>query len=59
MDQKYMSTLASNSIPIDMDKNTGTNVFTTSSKDKNLVKAGKKNKTQRKKKLTLKRRKVR
>jgi hypothetical protein len=51
-----MSTLASNSIPIDTDKNTGTKVFATPSKE---VKPTKKNKTQRKKKLTLKRRKVR
>lgn len=59
-----MSTIASNSIPIDteyIDKNTGTKVFSTPMKDvpKNLVKAGKKSKTQRKRKLTLKRRKVR
>lgn len=57
-----MSTLASNSLPIDteyIDKNTGTKVFTNEKPDKNLVKAGKKRKTQRKRKLTLKRRKVR
>ncbi len=51
-----MSTLASNSIPIDMDKNTSTKVFASVDKE---VKPRKKNKTQRKKKLTLKRRKVR
>ena len=64
MDQKYMSTFASNSLPVEseyMDTNTGRTVNVTPSKDvpKNLVKAGKKRKTQRKRKLTLKRRKVR
>jgi hypothetical protein len=64
MDQKYMSTIASNSLPIDteyMDKKTATKVFATPSNDmpKNLVKSRKKSKTQRKRKLTLKRRKVR
>lgn len=59
-----MSMLSSNSLPIDteyIDKNTGTKVFTTPTEQppKNLVKAGKKRKTQRKRKLTLKRRKVR
>ena len=56
MDQKYMSTIASNSLPIDTEY-TGTRTFTTPMKD--TSKTGKKRKTQRKRKLTLKRRKVR
>ena len=50
MDQSYMSTLASNDIPVEMKK--PTKVFTNPSTKP-------KRKTQRKRKLTLKRRKVR
>ena len=48
MDQKYMSMIASNSIPVELGKS-----------EPVIVKSVKKRKTQRRKKLTLKRRKVR
>lgn len=55
MDQKYMRTIASNSLPVETDQTIATKVFTNAEKPL----ANKKRKTQRKRKLTLKRRKVR